>query len=98
MTTIEKRVIAMDTSSYDTFNPALSRIKLAKLKKYLNEHPIPNDQVYSQEELIYDLLYSDCPYFLPDEVKKETISYMETLLNELYSTSSTHKGGDTIEG
>lgn len=83
MIRIEKRLVAYFSVTGEGFNPKYNRIPKEKIQNYLRENPMPEDPMYTPEYLMFDLTGSEGLYFLPDNVKQETIEYIEDLLNAL---------------
>ena len=79
----KEAIIAIESVTCTAYDPEYNRIDKEELDRYLQEHPFPKDDVYSEEDLRNDLLYSSGVYILPRGVKTETIDYIEDLLNEL---------------
>ena len=44
---------------------------------------MPEDKLYTEEDLILDMTRSEGVYTLPEGIKEETIEYIEELLNKL---------------
>jgi len=79
----KEAIIAIETMTCTAYDPEYNRVDREDLDRYLKEHPFPKDDVYSEEDLRNDLLYSSGAYILPQGVKIETKAYIEDLLNEL---------------
>lgn len=81
---LEKKLIAYESVSMTPIDPSCGFYKETKVKEYLKEHPMPHNEVYSEDDLIYDLCKSSGMLCFPNDLKEETIDYIETLMNELF--------------
>ena len=54
-----------------------------RIREYMKEHPMPDDENYSEEDLIEDITNSSGFYCLPNGTKEETRKYVAQLLNDL---------------
>lgn len=80
---IEKRWVAFESCSMETFDPAYFNITKECIEEYMAEHPMPDDSAYSKEELIYDLTESGGFYAPPEGTDLKTIGYIEDMLNSI---------------
>jgi hypothetical protein len=80
---IEKKIIAYESVTMTTFDPSYFKWDEDEIRRYLNENPMPEDETYSKEDLIFDLTRSGGTYMLPSDIKDETLYYIEGMLNKL---------------
>ncbi|MEW6418567.1 MAG: hypothetical protein AB1480_10650 [Nitrospirota bacterium] len=80
---ISKKIVAYESISMTTFDPSYVEWDENEIRQYLKNHPMPSDENYSEEDLIFDLTRSEGTYMLPEGIREETIEYIEDLLNEL---------------
>jgi len=80
---IQKKLIAFESITMSGIDPSFLGLEEEEIKEYLQKHKMPEDEFYSEEDLIGDLTNSEGIYTLPDGVKEETIDYIEELLNVL---------------
>jgi len=81
-----KRVLAaIEDSFFTAIDPIYLDIAEEDILNYIEKHPMPEDPVYSKDDLIYDLVYSSGMYTLPEDTSEEMIEYIEKLLNYLVS-------------
>lgn len=52
-----------------------------KLRKYLKENPMPEEDNYFENDLIHDLTRSTGAFLIPDGLHPETIEYITTLID-----------------
>ena len=71
----------VESTTFTPFEPQYNRINEKDLDDYIQQHPFPNDPVYSVADLKNDLLFSEGLYILPKGVSQEMIKYIEDLLN-----------------
>ena len=83
MIRVKKVWLAQESITCEAINPEYLNLNEQELEEYFKKHPMPKDNAYSQDELMFDLLNSSGTYILPDDIKTETASYVEDLLNEL---------------
>jgi len=76
-------LVVYESVTYEAINPQYLGITKEELEDYLKKHPMPKDPAYSEKDLMGDLLYSSGMYTLPEDIKEETIEYIEELLNTL---------------
>ena len=80
---IRKKLVAFESTTYTALEPQYLGISKERLKQYLKENPMPKDNAYSENDLIMDLTDSTGMYTLPEDIKNETIYYIEELLTEM---------------
>jgi len=80
---IEKKIIAYESITCTAIDPGYLGIDEDNIRNYLRENPMPEDELYTEEDLIMDLTRSEGVYTLPEGIKEETIEYIEDLLNKL---------------
>jgi len=85
MIRIRNKLVVFESITMNSINPEDFRPYNKWLKKYINKKPFPKDNNYSCNDMIYDLCQSTGMLTLPDNINKETLTYMEDLLNELIS-------------
>jgi hypothetical protein len=80
---ISKKIVAYESISMTTFDPSYVNWDENQIRRYIKTHPMPSDENYSEEDLIFDLTRSEGTYMLSEGIREETIEYIEDLLNEL---------------
>ena len=80
---ISKKIVAYESISMTTFDPSYVDLDENKIRQYIKTHPMPSDEDYSEEDLIFDLTRSEGTHMQPEGIREETIEYIEDLLNEL---------------
>jgi len=80
---IEKKIMAYESITCTAIDPSYLSLDEDTVRKYLRENLMPEDKLYTEEDLILDLTQSEGVYTLPEGIKEETIEYIEELLNKL---------------
>jgi hypothetical protein len=80
---IEKKIMAYESITCTAIDPSYLSLDEDTIRKYLRENLMPEDKLYTEEDLILDLTRSEGVYTLPEGIKEETIEYIEELLNKL---------------
>jgi hypothetical protein len=80
---IEKKIMAYESITCTAIDPSYLSLDEDTIRKYLRENLMPEDKLYTEEDLILDLTQSEGVYTLPEGIKEETIEYIEELLNKL---------------
>ena len=80
---IERKLVCYESVTMEAINPQFHNISKEKIIRYMKNNPMPNDPAYSKEDLILDLTQSQGMYTLPNNVRQETIEYIENLLNTI---------------
>jgi len=81
---IKKRYVVFDSITGYVFEPEYARIAKDVIEKYLEYHPMPEDPKYTKEDLINDLTNMTGNLLLPEDLKDETVDFLEDLLGELW--------------
>ena len=68
----------------EAVEPEYLGISEEQIRKYLKEHPMPEDPAYSVEEMVSDITNSTGALTLPDETRDETANFVADLINELF--------------
>ena len=85
---VKKIHVVVDSNGY-YIRPGRLDITEEKIFEYIKNNPMPEDPAYSLEDLILDLTYPHGNhdtytfYTLPFNIKEETMSYIEKLIDEL---------------
>jgi hypothetical protein len=58
--------------------------ELSRFKKYMEDHPFPDDELYSEGNFLEDMRAEEI-YRIPDGVKKATVDYIQTILTKIIS-------------
>lgn len=80
---IHKQYIATHSSSCKGVEPEFMNWKEEKIDEYLKTHQMPDDPNYDEDALIYDLTESGGTLTFSEELKPETIEFIEGLMNWL---------------
>lgn len=80
---IENKLIVFESVTMTAIEPTYLGIDKTEIRDYLKEHPMPEDPMYSADDLVNDITQSDGMYTLPEGTKPETLGYIEDLLNAL---------------
>ena len=80
---IKKLYIVLENTTWNTLDPEYAIVNEEVLNAYLKENPMPKDPEYSEEDLKNDLLHSSGALTFPLSLRKETIEYIQDLLNEI---------------
>lgn len=80
---ISKQYIAKHSSSCKGVEPEYMNWNPEKIKEYLKDHPMPHDPNYSEDDMIYDLTESGGTLTFLEDLKPETIEFIEGLMNWL---------------
>jgi len=75
--------VVYESFTMNAIDPEYLSITEEEIREYMKEHPMPDDENYSEEDLIGDITNSSGFYCLPDEIKEETREYVKQLLNDL---------------
>lgn len=81
---IKKRYVVFDSITGYVFEPEWAKITKENIEKYLEEHPMPEDPKYTKEDLINDLTNMTGGLLLSEDLKGETISFLEDMIGELW--------------
>lgn len=81
----KKGYYTFDATNYIGIEPKYFGITKKDLLEYFKKHPMPTDPAYTKENLISDLTGASGVYVLPDDIKLETVKYIENLVNKLLS-------------
>lgn len=79
---IKKVHVAIDSNGCRV-RPNRLHITYEKILKYIENNPMPEDPIYSPNDLIIDLTDPPSFWMLPINIKEETIRYIEKLVDEL---------------
>ncbi len=82
--TIKKCYAVFDSTTGCTLEPEHAGITKEVIEKYLKEHPMPEDPKYTEESLINDLTGMAGSLLFFEDLKDETISFLEDMLSELW--------------
>lgn len=79
---IERVTLVYESVSMTPIEPG-NLISKKEAEAYLEEHPFPKDERYSEDDFLNDL---DCTGFwtLPDGLKDETLDYIKEALDALF--------------
>ena len=80
---IKRKVVAFESVCMAAIDPEYHRPNESWIKRYLDKHPFPYDDSYTEQDIIYDLIESTGMLTFPNEIKDETIEYLTEMLNEL---------------
>ena len=83
MICIKNVILVYDSITMSAIEPNCLQITKDDLIEYMKEYPMPKDAKYSQDDFIHDITQSSGFYSLPDGIKKETLEYIEDVLNDL---------------
>ena len=75
--------LVYNSFTMDTIDPAYLGISKKQIEEYLRKNPMPDDPVYSMEDMIGDITGSSGFYSLPNEIKDETADFIATLISNL---------------
>lgn len=80
---IKKSYIAVHSTNCTGVEPENMNWEEEKIEEYLKTHPIPADPNYSEDDMIYDLTESGGTLTFSEDLKPETIKFIEVLMNWL---------------
>jgi hypothetical protein len=80
---VEKKWVVFESVGMEAINPAYLGITREDIEEYMAEHPMPEDPVYSKEDLICDLMQTSGMLTLMDELKPETREYIAEIIEAL---------------
>ena len=80
---IKKQYIAMHSTTCTGVEPEYMNWTEEKIRECLKEHPMPHDPNYSEDDMIYDLTESGGTLTFSEDLKPETIEFIENLMNWL---------------
>jgi hypothetical protein len=96
---IQKTYVAIHRTTGQAIEPEYMGWKKEDIEEYLKQHPLPDDENYSKEDLINDLTQSGGALTFSLDLKDETISFLCDLMYWLtYELHFPNKRGKTNTG
>ena len=80
---IAKYLMAFHSFTCTGVEPEYMNWKPEDIEEYLKEHPMSDDPNYSKDDMINDLTDSSGTLTFPEDLKQETIDFLEELMNWL---------------
>jgi len=68
-----------ESCSCTAIDPEFLDIEEEKVRKYLDEHKMPEDPLYSKEDLIYDVCHSSGVLTLSEDINEENCTLCCTI-------------------
>ena len=80
----KKVILAYDSVTGLAVEPIDLQITKDELMDYMKDYPMPRDVKYSQKDFIHDITQTLSDFYsFPEGIKKETVEYIEDVLNDL---------------
>jgi hypothetical protein len=80
---VERKWIVYESCEMEAIDPAYLGITREEIEEYMKDHPMPEDQFYSKEDLICDVTDTSGMLTLLDELKQDTREYVAELIGAL---------------
>jgi len=94
---IYKNYVAMHSMTCLGVEPEYMNWKPEDIEEYLKDHPMPEDKNYSKEDMINDLTDTTGTLTFSEDLKQETIDFLEELMNWFEYERPKIKIGETNE-
>ena len=79
----DNSLVLWNNSTETSVNVKDLNISEEKLRKYLKENPMPEEDNYFENDLIHDLTCSTGAFLIPDGLYPETIEYIKNLIDKI---------------
>jgi hypothetical protein len=80
---VERKWVVFESCSMTAIYPDSLGITREEIEEYMKDHPMPEDQFYSKEDLICDVTDTSSMLTLSDELKQDTREYVAELIGAL---------------
>lgn len=80
---VKKYYVALHSSTGLGVEPEYMKWKAEDIEEYLRNNPMPDDPNYSKEDMISDITDSSGTLTFSEDLKPETLEFIEILMNWL---------------
>jgi len=79
----ERKLLLWNNFNEDSVILRYTGITKEEIVEYAQEHPMPQDPLYSMDDLLNDLNGYDSAWTLPESTSEQMLDWLEDMVNEL---------------